>query len=1335
MAALALGVVLAASMLLQAPGRIVADTKLDLYVDPLDLIRRGTRLWDGRPAFGYVPNQQWGYLFPMGPFFLVGRVLAVPTWLVQRAWLAAVVIVALLGVRRLARELRIGTPASRLVAAVSYALAPALLIHLAQTSAGIPLAMAALPWMVVPLPSALRWREPAGAAIVSAFAFTAAGSVNATVAVSLLPFPALFILSRSPGPRRRSLARWWTAAISVASLAFVVGVVLLGRYAFDFTKVTERASETTATVGATDVLRGTSDWLSYFDLGGPWSPAGDLFVHSVPVILATGLVTAIGLAGLARGDFPERRSVVVTFAIGVVGQAMAFRGIWAAPFASSVQSLLDGPLTPFRNVSKLAPLVALPIALGVAHQLGSVRRPRLRRLGLAAAIAAVGVTAVPVLGGRLFPDGSFTEVPSYWDEAAAVLAEDPSARTLVTPSMSFGEYTWGRTLDEPLQPLARAPWAARAIFPAGGAQPTTRLLDQLDAELAHGEAVPGLSDALGRAGVRYVLLRADLDRSRTGAAEPIVVASALEASAGLVHVRSFGPVVAVSPSADRLVSHLRSPLHALELYEVEGTPRLVSTLTSEVVRLSGGLESVLNPDVVAAVDGRAIVVDGDGDDVDGLRVVADVVSDGLRLRDRNFGDARGSLNASYVLGAGELPAASRRPVPLDLTAPTETLSVAGDGDAHIAASSSFGLLERFPEAQPAAAFDGDPWTSWLPGPATGDGTGEWIQASFAEPRSLVGTTVQLLNDVPWRPFVAEIEATTSNGTRRTTLVRSSGLQRIALPPGESTFLRLEIDDVEGFPGGSSQVGLSEVAIPGVDARRVLVVPEPPASARPSFLFERAAAPRLDPARWAEESRLARLFSTDAEAQFAISATAALRQPSYPADVARLTSWGPVTATASSWWFGRTVFSAVGALDDDPATSWIADPFDPAPAITVRWQEAQSLTAFRIVGSGPPTRLPTAVVVEIPGREPERRDLVDGVATIEPVRTAEVTLRIVDSQVDPAAASLVTPPAVGIRELSFDGVPVRFDRTIIPPSRCGAGPDLRLDDTTLRTRPVGTVAALLAGDDVPLEICAASEVTLDDGLHRIDDVGRGSFVLSRVALVPSEQPDDDGPKRTAVVDTWNDTARTVDVSAGPTTILAVSENFNPGWRATFAGETLTPLRLDGWRQAWIVPAGAEGTVTMDFAPTRWFRWGLWAWAGGFTTLAGAAWLSTRRRPCRHPDVTVRPLPPRAADLLAGASLLLTGGFAVLVLPVLRKLRRDQVVSSSLAGLSCAVATIAAAIGHRAMPGSSDGAFSGLAQLMSLLAVGAVLAATAIPSPPQPTGPPPALPEDQLHELPA
>src|SRR5205814_4971587 len=81
--------------------------------------------------------------------------------------------------------------------------------------------------------------------------------------------------------------------------------------------------------------------------------------------------------------------------------------------------------------------------------------------------------------------------------------------------------------------------------------------------------------------------------------------------------------------------------------------------------------------------------------------------------------------------------------------------------------------------------------------------------------------------------------------------------------------------------------------------------------------------------------------------------------------------------------------------------------------------------------------------------------------------------------------------------------------------------------------------------------------------------------------------------------WTSSVRKLRVAAPTRSYLVVNENFNPGWRAAAGGRRLQPVRLDGWKQAWVLPAGTNGVVTLTYQPESLYRAAV---VGGLAALA-------------------------------------------------------------------------------------------------------------------------------------
>jgi arabinofuranan 3-O-arabinosyltransferase len=250
------------------------------------------------------------------------------------------------------------------------------------------------------------------------------------------------------------------------------------------------------------------------------------------------------------------------------------------------------------------------------------------------------------------------------------------------------------------------------------------------------------------------------------------------------------------------------------------------------------------------------------------------------------------------------------------------------------------------------------------------------------------------------------------------------------------------------------------------------------------------------------------------------------------------------------------------------------------------------------------------------------------------------------------------------------------------------------------------------------VCGQTSVPLAAGSHVISFAPGGSFQVT--GLTAQDQATEataiataDTPRRTARITSWNPQHRTVAVSAGPATFVQVSQNFSTGWVAKFDGRTLSPVRLDGWQQGWVVPAGAAGTVVMTFGPDSGYRLGLGLGALLLVVLALLAFTGKRRS--RLASIGPRAkFPGWALAVVAGIVAVAVGGWLALVLvPLIAVAHRwGGRVVAVVGGVAFVVAGIIVAWDPSIVPALHQGAFSAAAQVASVVALCAILSGVVV-----------------------
>ena len=190
--------------------------------------------------------------------------LDVPGWIIQRLWQALVMCVAFLGTARVTRALGVRSDAACIAAGLAFALSPRMLTVLGPISIEAwPSALA--PWVLLPLIRGSASGSPRRAAALSALAVAMVGGVNAAATFAVIPLGVIWILTRTGGPRRRSLMLWWPVFTLLGTLWWLVPLFVMGSYSPPFLDYIETTTVTTFPTTIFDSLRGTSNWIPYVD--------------------------------------------------------------------------------------------------------------------------------------------------------------------------------------------------------------------------------------------------------------------------------------------------------------------------------------------------------------------------------------------------------------------------------------------------------------------------------------------------------------------------------------------------------------------------------------------------------------------------------------------------------------------------------------------------------------------------------------------------------------------------------------------------------------------------------------------------------------------------------------------------------------------------------------------------------------------------------------------------------------------------------------------------------------------------------------------------------------
>jgi arabinofuranan 3-O-arabinosyltransferase len=644
------------------------------------------------------------------------------------------------------------------------------------------------------------------------------------------------------------------------------------------------------------------------------------------------------------------------------------------------------------------------------------------------------------------------------------------------------------------------------------------------------------------------------------------------------------------------------------------------------------------------------------------------VTDSLRRADSAFGLIDPTVSYTYTATEtnpvddplGSPGGAPRQLLPVPGAARRQTVAVLV-GAASVTASSSGSWLAETPQIDPVNAFDGNRSTVWAEAnPATA--VGQWVQIRFDHRVVLPDTIgITLLDDISTRPVPSRLEVRTDAGIRTSWVRRTGAWQPLAVPPGPTSGLRITIAGVRGGVPGGPGAGFAGVSIPGVTVTRYLKPAQDSAgasAAATAFSFQRPVPSPASLADVAAYPPMARSFVTDGADPFTLRASA-IAVPGTALDTI-LTGLTPVRrstleVTASSTYGSLPSLAPANLFRRDRPGAWIAG--GEHATLRLSWPGARTISQMTIQPLPGFAAAPETVKITSPHGTRFASVGLGGLSVIvPPLRTSRMTISFPVVQFATTAQPISGQPLrlpVGLSGLSIPALHGLRPATLEPRTRfslrCGSGPPVTIDGHTLPTRVFGRVGALIGFQPVHVRLCApGSAIRLGGGRHWLISAGRRAFTITDLSLIgagPSGQPAT-APQRAQGLESrvagagqaaaasaqagrqvrvlaWDSEYRRVRVGGGAAAYLEVHQNANPGWSATLHGRALTAVRLDGWQQGFVVPAGRGGVVTLTFNPAKFYHVWIILSAAGALGLVLAAFAGQRRGRVRGQMVRASP----------------------------------------------------------------------------------------------------------------